>query len=121
MEIVEIEHGKAVISAHVLDRMCNGMGVCHGGMIFTLADTAMAYASNSYDQVALASTASIDFTHSATLGSRILAIATERYRGKRKASYQVTVEDETGRQIAHFQGTVAIIGMPLVAKPGEVS
>jgi len=120
IEIVEIGQGKAVLSARVLATMCNGVGVCHGGMIFTLADTAMAYASNSYNQVALASTASIDFMRGASLGTRIVATATERFRGRRKASYQVDVEDDNDRQIARLQGTVAIIDRPVVESPGEM-
>jgi len=114
IEIEHVELDLAVLGMPVVPDMCNGMGVCHGGMIFTLADTAMAYASNSRNRLALASTASIDFMRVVRSGSRMRASAVARYRGRRKASYEVVVEDEAGNQVAHFHGTVAIIDKPVV-------
>ena len=55
IQLLEYGPGHAVLSMLVRQDMCNGHGICHGGMLFTLADTAMAYASNSHDQVAVAS------------------------------------------------------------------
>lgn len=114
---IEIEHAerdRAVLGMPVMQHMCNGMGVCHGGMIFTLADTAMAYASNSHNRLALASTASIDYMRVVRPGSRMRATAVAHFRGRRKASYEVVVEDEAGNKVAHFHGTVAIVDRPVV-------
>ena len=61
IELVDAGPGRAVVSMVVRPDMCNGYDVCHGGMTFTLADTAMAFASGSHNQTALAAAASIDF------------------------------------------------------------
>jgi len=106
--VLEVSPGRAVISMQVRPDMCNGHAICHGGMLFTLADTAMSYASNSHGKVAVASSVHIDFLRSATQDEVLLAEAVEVYRGRRKASYKVTVSRGESDQIAHFHGTVAI-------------
>ena len=106
--VLEVSPGRAAVSMQVRPDMCNGHGICHGGMLFTLADTAMAYASNSHGKVAVASSVHIDFLRSAAQDDVLLAEAVEVYRGRRKASYQVTVSRGEAVQIAHFHGTVAI-------------
>ncbi|MDH3399890.1 MAG: hydroxyphenylacetyl-CoA thioesterase PaaI [Chromatiales bacterium] len=107
--VLEVSPGRAAVSMQVRPDMCNGHGICHGGMLFTLADTAMAYASNSHGKVAVASSVNIDFLRSAAQDDVLLAEAVEVYRGRRKASYQVTVSRGEAVQIAHFHGTVAIL------------
>ncbi len=107
--VLEVSPGRAAVSMQVRPDMCNGHGICHGGMLFTLADTAMAYASNSHGKVAVASSVHIDFLRSAAQDDVLLAEAVEVYRGRRKASYRVTVSRGEAAQIAHFHGTVAIL------------
>lgn len=107
--VLEAAPGRAVISMAVRPDMCNGHGICHGGMLFTLADTAMAYASNSHGKVAVASSVHIDFLRSANPGQVLLAEAVEVYRGRRKASYQVVVGRDEHTRVAQFHGTVAIL------------
>ena len=114
--VLECAPGRAVISMQVRPDMCNGHGICHGGMLFTLADTAMAYASNSHGKVAVASSVHIDFLRSAAQDEVLLAEAVEIYRGRRKASYQVTVSRGEAVQIAHFHGTVAILDKDVLAE-----
>ena len=84
--------------------MLNGHDVCHGGYLFTLADTAFAYACNTYNQVTLASGASIEFLRPARAGDRIVARATEIHRGGRTGFYDVSLENQDGEQIAVFRG-----------------
>jgi len=114
MLVLDSAPGRAAVSMQVRPDMCNGHGICHGGMLFTLADTAMAYASNSHGKVAVASSVHIDFLRSAAQGDILLAEAIEVYRGRRKASYQVTVSRGEAVQIAHFHGTVAILDQDVV-------
>ena len=92
--------------AHFVVRrdMINGHGVCHGGCLFTLADTAFAYACNSYNRVTLAAGASIEFLRAAKLGDSIVAIATERHRGRRCGFYDVVVRNQDGVELALFRG-----------------
>jgi acyl-CoA thioesterase len=104
IRLQEIGPGRARMTMRVSEPMVNGLGLCHGGYIFTLADTAMAYASNSYNRVAVAHTASITFTASGRAGELLTAIAEERHRKGRSGIYDVTVSGEDGRTVALFHG-----------------
>jgi acyl-CoA thioesterase len=90
--------------------MCNGHRICHGGLIFTLADTAMAFASNSHDETAVATSASVEFVESAREGDRLRATAVERHRKGRNAIYDVSVDRVDGSVIALFRGHTLTIG-----------
>ncbi len=89
----------------VRDDMLNTRGICHGGMIFTLADTAFAYACNSENDATVASAASITFLRPARQGECLSAECVERARVKRNGLYDVTVTGDDGHVIAIFQGT----------------
>lgn len=95
--------------------MCNGHGTCHGGMIFTLADSAMAFASNSHDVNALATAASIDFLRPAHDGDSIRATATERHLSGRSGIYDVAVTRDDGAVIAVFRGRTLRVGGSVTA------
>lgn len=96
--------GQAEARVEVTADMINGFDVCHGGYIFTLADTAFAFACNAYDELTVAGGASIDFLRPARVGDRLVAIATERHRGGRSGVYEVTVSNQNGEEIAVFTG-----------------
>jgi acyl-CoA thioesterase len=122
IRILESGPGESRLSMQVRQDMCNGHGICHGGVLFTLADTAMAYASNSRGQVAVASTVQIDYLRSVNYPETVIAQAEETYRGRRKGSYQVSVSDGAGLKIAHFYGTVAILDKQVLDKQsGDIS
>ncbi len=104
MQLVSVEPGRAVLTMTVGDAMLNGHGLCHGGTIFTLADSAFAFASNSYDQRTVAAHCSITFVNSARLGDRLVARAIERQRSGRSGIYDVSVAREDGTVIAEFRG-----------------
>ena len=104
MELVSIEPGHAVLAMTVVDRMVNGHKLCHGGYIFTLADSAFAFACNTYNQRTVAQHCAITFLNSARLGDRLVARATERQRMGRSGIYDVTVTREEGFVIAEFRG-----------------
>jgi acyl-CoA thioesterase len=91
MSLVEVGRGRAVVSLTVEAAHVNGLGVCHGGYLFMLADSAMAYASNSENQVALAAAAQIDFLRPAVLGDLLHASATTRSAGKRTSITDVEI------------------------------
>ena len=109
MQLLEIGPGKASMSMEVTARMTNGHGMCHGGYIFMLADTAFAYACNSHNQRAVAAGAAIDFLAPARLGERLLARAIECHRGARSGIYDVVVTGTEGRRIALFRARSATI------------
>ena len=84
--------------------MTNGHGPCHGGFIFTLANSAFAFACNSHGQRAVAQHCQITFLSPAQRGMRLVAEARERQRGERSGIYDVTVRTEAGDVIAEFRG-----------------
>jgi acyl-CoA thioesterase len=88
----------------VRDDMLNGHGTCHGGLIFTLADTAFAYACNSYDRATVALAAQITFTAPVRAGDGLIATATERSRSGRTGVYDVEVSRADGTVVALFRG-----------------
>ncbi len=96
--------GQAEARVEVTADMINGFDVCHGGYIFTLADTAFAFACNAYDELTVAAGASIDFLRPARVGDRLVAVATERHRGGRSGVYEVTVSNQNGEEVAVFTG-----------------
>ncbi len=99
----EVGAGHARISMAVREDMINGHGICHGGLIFTLADTAFAYACNSRAP-SVAVHCTIDFLAPARLGERLSAVAAETALEGRSGFYDVTVTNECGATIALFRG-----------------
>jgi acyl-CoA thioesterase len=104
MKLVEIRAGHAVMDMEIKPWMANGEGVCHGGLLFSLADTAMAFASNSRDESYVAVSASIEFLAPGRLGETVRAVATEEHRAGRTATYTVAVTDAAGNRVAQFMG-----------------
>lgn len=102
-----VEHdapGEAVVSMTVRDDMLNGFAITHGGLVFTLADTAFAIACNEDDRVTVAGGADITFLKSTTAGQRLTARAQRRVVSGRNGLYDVTVTDESGDVVAEVRG-----------------
>ena len=104
IQIQSIGPGVAVLSMKIRSDMVNGHHICHGGMIFTLADTAFAYACNSYNQNTVASACNIDFLAPGREGAVLTAEAQEQSLSGRTGVYDVTVRDDSGKAIALFRG-----------------
>lgn len=104
MHIQQVAPGRARLTMKVRSDMVNGHHICHGGMIFTLADTAFAYACNSYNNNAVASACHIDFLAPAKEGETLEAIAEERSQSGRTGVYDITVRTASGKTIALFRG-----------------
>ena len=99
-----VDEGVAELSMTVKDWMIQGHDICHGGYIFLLADTAMAYASNSRNKANLAMNANIDFLRPAKLGENLTASAVEGNKSKNTGLYDVKVTNEANILIGHFRG-----------------
>ena len=110
MRIDSVAPGAAVVSMPVRADMTNGHGMCHGGFIFTLADSAFAFACNSHGPHAVAQHCAISFVKPAKLGERLSARATERVREGRSGIYDITVTNERGDTVAEFRGNSRTIG-----------
>ncbi|GAA3746344.1 hydroxyphenylacetyl-CoA thioesterase PaaI [Spinactinospora alkalitolerans] len=104
IEVTGVAPGCARASMRVTDRMVNGHGMCHGGYVFLLADTAFAAACNTYDVVTVAAGADIAFVSSARPGDVLLATGTERTRYGRSGVYDITVTRADGDVVAEFRG-----------------
>lgn len=115
MKLISVAPGQAVITMTVTDRMVNGHNICHGGYIFTLADSAFAFACNTYNQRTVAQHCAVTFLASAKLGDKLVARAAERQRSGRSGIYDVTVTREEGNAIAEFRGHSRTIEGELVA------
>jgi acyl-CoA thioesterase len=108
IELIEVGMGRARMAMTVRRDMLNGHGVCHGGILFTLADTAFAYACNSAGTPMVAAGAAIEFIAPAAAGERLIAVATETSRSERHGIYDVAVSTESGATRAHFRGRCAL-------------
>lgn len=104
MTIDEIAPGRAVLSMQVADWMLNGHRICHGGFIFTLADSAFAFACNSYNAVTVAQENQITFLAPGQPGERLTATCTETAKAGRSGVYDVVVTGEDGRKVALMRG-----------------
>lgn len=110
MSLDRVGPGEAVLSMTVRDDMVNGHDICHGGFIFTLADSAFAFACNAYNETTVAASCDISFLKAARLGDRLVATAREVYREGRNGVYDVTVSDAAGTAVALFRGRSRTIG-----------
>lgn len=120
MKIESISPGEAILSMTVREDMVNGHAICHGGFIFTLADSAFAFACNSDNHSAVASGARIDFLAPGKLGDHLTAAARQVTQGRRTGVYDVEVSNQDGRKIAVFRGNSHRLGGQLVdATSGE--
>jgi len=109
MEVVEVGPGRALLRMTVREEMTNGHGIGHGGYTFALADSAFAFACNTYDRRTVAATAEIEFLDAVRAGDQLEAEALERYRSGRTGIYDVTVR--RGHQVvAEFRGRSREIG-----------
>jgi acyl-CoA thioesterase len=104
MRIERVAPGEAVLAMTVTERMVNGHGLCHGGFIFTLADSAFAFACNTYDQRTVAQHCAVTFLAPTRLGDALTAHAVEVFRGARSGIYDITVTGQGGAVVAEFRG-----------------
>lgn len=110
MRLEAIGPGNATLCMTVTERMVNGLGICHGGFIFSLADSAMAFASNSHGEHAVAQHGAISFLRPARLHETLHAEAVERARARRSAMYDVRVIAPDGQTVAEFRGHTRGLG-----------
>lgn len=104
MELEHVGPGEATVSFTVTDVMTNCHNTCHGGYMFTLADSAFAFACNSYNQRAVAQHCSVTFVAPAFLGDRLTARAREVSRAGRNGIYDIAVTNQKGERVAEFRG-----------------
>ena len=115
MRITEVGPGRAVIEMTVRQDMLNGHAICHGGLITTLADSAFAFACNSYNELTVASGFAIDLLAPGRLGDVLTATCTELSKAGRTGVYDADVRNQRGERIAAFRGrSYTARGKPVV-------
>jgi acyl-CoA thioesterase len=114
MEIVAVTTGRAVMTMTVRDDMVNGHDICHGGLIFTLADSAFAFACNSQNMNTVAAGARVEFLAPGKLGDCLTAVAEQVTQGGRTGVYDVVVTNQQDMTIALFRGNSHRIGGALI-------
>lgn len=104
MRLEAVTPGTARMRMRVRADMVNGHGICHGGIVFALADSSFAVACNTYDVVTVAAAAAIDFLAPARTDDELTAQAREVWRSKRSGIYEIVVTNQRGETIALFRG-----------------
>jgi acyl-CoA thioesterase len=104
IDIAEVAPGRALARMRVRRDMLNGFGICHGGLITTLADTAFAYACNSANHVTVAAGISVDFVAPAHEGDELSAHCEQRTQQARTGVYDVVVRNQHGHTVALMRG-----------------
>jgi acyl-CoA thioesterase len=117
IRVVRVAPGHAELAMPVRADMLNGHAICHGGFIFTLADSAFAYACNSYNLTTVASGCGIDFLAPAREGDLLTAVAQERSASGRTGVYDIEVVSQRGERIALFRGKSYRIKGHVVEQP----
>ena len=118
IEIDRAVDGEASASMTVTSAMTNGLGTCHGGIIFSLADTVMGHASNAGDEKSLATTASIEWVKAAIRGDRLTATSRTVATRGRNTVHDVDVINDAGETIAIFRGQTLTLGGSVVDELG---
>jgi acyl-CoA thioesterase len=109
MMLDEVRLGYARMSMQVNKSMANGQKVCHGGLIFTLADSAFGYACNTHNQRAVSASCSIDYLAPAFVDDQLTAEAVEVERRGRRGIYDVKIINQKGETVALFRGHSATV------------
>lgn len=113
--VLGVRPGWASVSMTVREDMLNGLATCHGGLIATLADSAFAYACNSYNEVSVASSFGIELFAPALQGDVLTATCSEMFKTGRTGLYDAEISNQDGRRIAVFRGrSYTIKGKPVL-------
>ncbi len=112
MRLVSAAAGTATVTMTVRADMTNGHGICHGGFIFALADSAFAFACNSHGLPTVAAGVTVDFVAPARVGDELTVTAREQWLGGRTGLYEMTVTGQGGKVLAFVRGRSHRLGCP---------
>lgn len=106
IEVLNAEPGSCTLKMHIRKDMTNGFGVCHGGITFAFADSALAFASNGRGKISFALENNINFTRKVGVGDVLKAKTEEIQNGRTIGVYKVHVTNQNDELVAEFRGTV---------------
>src|SRR6201988_719917 len=115
IEVLEIKEGYSKIKMIVRKEMVNGFGIVHGGIPFSLADSAFAFACNNRNNLSVALDVTITFTKAVNVGDVLTAEAKEVHNGRSTGVYLITVTNQKNEQVALFKGTCSRTGKKLIS------
>lgn len=104
IEVLEIKEGYSKIKMTIREEMVNGFGIIHGGVTFSLADSAFAFACNNRNQLSVALDTSINFIRPVHVGDELTAEAKELHNGKSTGLYQIEIVNQKSHLVAQFKG-----------------
>jgi acyl-CoA thioesterase len=104
IEVLHVETGSSKIRMTIREEMLNGFGIIHGGIAFSLADSAFAFACNNRNTLSVALDTSINFLRQVQVGDILTATATEIHNGRSTGLYHVAITDEKDQLVAQFKG-----------------
>ena len=104
IEVLEIKEGFSKIKMTIREEMVNGFGIVHGGITFSLADSAFAFACNNRNQLLVALDTSINFIKPVHVGDELTAVATEVHNGKSTGLYHIEIFNQKNHIVAQFKG-----------------
>lgn len=114
ISVTEVREGYSKIKMTVRAEMINGFGIVHGGVAFSLGDSAFAFACNNRNNLSVALDTSINFTKPVHVGDELIAEAKEIHNGKSTGLYHITITNQRDHVVAVFKGTCFRTGKPLV-------
>ena len=119
MKLISIAPGQVVMEMKITEKMLNGHKICHGGYIFALADSTLAFASNSENFSSVATDCMIDYVKPGKLNDLLTARAKQIDQGKRVGYYDVSITNQEGVKVAHFRGKSYRLGGAILDEDGE--
>ena len=114
IRVLEVKEGYSRIEMDVRPEMINGFGIVHGGIAFSLADSAFAFACNNRNVLSVALDTSINFTKPVHVGDRLTAEASELHNGRSTGLYHINIRNQNGHTVALFKGTCFRTNKPLI-------
>ncbi len=116
IEILEVKEGYSKIKMIVRKEMINGLGIVHGGIAFSLSDSAFAFACNNRNNLSVALDTSINFTKPIHVGDILIAEANEVHNGRSTGLYHITIKNQNDHIVALFKGTCFRTAKKLISK-----
>lgn len=114
IKVLEVKEGYSRIEMLIRKEMVNGFGIVHGGIAFSLADSAFAFACNNRNNLSVALDTAITFTKAVQIGDTITAEAKEAHNGRSTGLYHITISNQKNETVAHFKGTCFRTGKTLI-------
>src|SRR5260221_13884819 len=114
IKVIEIREGYSIIKLELREEMINGLNVIHGGIIFSLADSAFAFACNNRNNLSMALDVSVSFTKAVNIDDILTAEAMEVHNGRTTGVYMIEIHNQDGKLVALFKGTCFRTGKALI-------